>query len=65
MKQRGHTVSADKPYSGHVLRNELKNKSIKTVISRKATRKWHRMIVQSSIVMHTAIETLSNVASIA
>lgn len=29
MTRRGHTVLADKTYSGHFLRNELKNKGIK------------------------------------
>lgn len=32
MKRRGHAVLADKAYSGHALRNELKNKGIKIVI---------------------------------
>jgi len=31
MKHRGHAVLADKAYSGHALRNELKNKGIKAV----------------------------------
>ncbi|MGX8940050.1 IS5 family transposase [Symbiopectobacterium sp. Eva_TO] len=39
MKRRGHAVLADKAYSGHVLRNKLKNRGIKTVISRKSTEK--------------------------
>ncbi len=29
MKRRGHAVLADKAYSGHALRNELKRKGIK------------------------------------
>lgn len=58
MKRRGHAVVADKAYSGHMLRNELKNKGIKAVIPRKQMRNWHRMGVQSSIVMCTAIATL-------
>lgn len=36
MKRRGHVVLADKAYSGHALRNALKNKGIKTVIPRKS-----------------------------
>ncbi len=32
MKRRGHAVLADKAYSGHALRNELKRKGIKVVI---------------------------------
>ena len=39
MKRRGHAVLADKAYSGHVLRNELKNKGIKAVIPRKSNEK--------------------------
>ncbi|XYX41342.1 IS5 family transposase [Candidatus Erwinia dacicola] len=39
MKRRGHAVLADKAYSGHALRNELKNKGIKTVIPRKSNEK--------------------------
>ena len=39
MKRRGHAVLADKAYSGHTLRNELKNKGIKTVIPRKSNEK--------------------------
>lgn len=38
MKRRGHVVRAD-IYSGHALRNELKNKGIKTVIPRKSNEK--------------------------
>lgn len=34
MKRRDHVVLADKAYSGHVLRNELKNNGIKAVIPR-------------------------------
>ncbi|XYX40797.1 IS5 family transposase [Candidatus Erwinia dacicola] len=37
--RRGHAVLADKIYSGHALRNELKNKGIKTVIPRKSNEK--------------------------
>ena len=36
---RGHAVLADKAYSGHALRNELKRKGIKTVIPRKSNEK--------------------------
>lgn len=39
MKRRGHAVLADKAYSSHTLRNELKNKGIKTVIPRKSNEK--------------------------
>jgi len=39
MKRRGHAVLADKAYSGHVLRNELKNRCIKNVIPRKSNEK--------------------------
>lgn len=39
MKRRGHAVLADKAYSGHALRNELKSKGIKTVIPRKSNEK--------------------------
>lgn len=39
MKRRGHTVLADKAYSGRELRNELKNKGIKIVIPRKSSEK--------------------------
>ncbi|EAP9281382.1 IS5 family transposase [Salmonella enterica] len=39
MKRHGHAVLADKAYSGHALRNELKNKGIKTVIPRKSNEK--------------------------
>lgn len=39
MKRRGHAVLADKAYSGHVLRNELKRKGIKIVIPRKSNEK--------------------------
>ncbi len=39
MKQRGHVVLADKAYSGHALRNTLKNNGIKTVIPRKSNKK--------------------------
>lgn len=39
MKRRGHTVLADKAYSRHALRNELKNEGIKTVIPRKSNEK--------------------------
>ena len=36
MKRRAHAVLADKAYSGHALRNELKSKGIKIVIPRKS-----------------------------
>lgn len=39
IKRRGHAVLADKACSGHVLRYELKNKGIKTVIPRKPNEK--------------------------
>lgn len=39
MKRRGHVVLADKAYSGHVLRSELKKRGIKTVIPRKSNEK--------------------------
>lgn len=39
MKRRSHGVLADKAYSGHVLRNELKRKGIKIVIPRKSNEK--------------------------
>lgn len=39
MKRRGHAVLADKAFSGHTLRNELKRKGIKTVIPRKSNEK--------------------------
>lgn len=39
MKRRGHAVLADKAYSGHTLRYELKSKGIKTVIPRKSNEK--------------------------
>lgn len=39
MKRRGHAVLANKAYSGHALRNELKNKGIKAVIPRKSNEK--------------------------
>lgn len=39
MKRRGHAVLADKAYSGHALRNELKNSGIKAVIPRKTNEK--------------------------
>lgn len=39
MKRCGHAVLADKAYSGHALRNALKNKGIKTVIPRKSNEK--------------------------
>lgn len=39
MKRRGHAVLANKAYSGHTLRNEQKNKGIKTVIPRKSNEK--------------------------
>lgn len=65
MTRRGHTVLADKTYSGHFLRNELKNKGIKTVIPHKSNEKWHRMVVHSAIVMLTGIATLLNFALVA
>jgi transposase len=58
MKRRGYAVLADKAYSGHALRNELKSRGIKTVILENQMRKWRRMVVHSSIVMRTAIATL-------
>ncbi|HCU1555477.1 TPA: IS5 family transposase [Escherichia coli] len=39
IKRRGHVVLADKAYSGHTLRNELKNKGLKAVIPRKSNEK--------------------------
>lgn len=39
MKRRGNAVLADKAYSGHALRNALKNKGIKIVIPRKSNEK--------------------------
>lgn len=39
MKRRGYAVLADKAYSGHALRNELKRKGIKAVIPRKSNEK--------------------------
>lgn len=39
MKRRGYVVLADKAYSGHALRNELKRKGIKAVIPRKSNEK--------------------------
>ena len=39
MKRRGHAVLADKAYSGHALRNELKRRGIKVVIPRKSNEK--------------------------
>lgn len=39
MKRRGHAVLADKAYSEHSLRNELKRKGIKTVNLRKTNEK--------------------------
>jgi transposase len=38
MKRRGHAILADKAYSGHTLRNELK-KGIKIIIPRKSNEK--------------------------
>lgn len=38
MKRRGHAVLADKAYSGHAFRNELKRKGIKTVIRKRPAR---------------------------
>ena len=34
---------ADKAYSGHTLRNELKNKGLKAVIPENQMKKWHRL----------------------
>lgn len=65
MKRRGHTVLADKAYSGHALRNELKNNGIKAVIPENQMRKWHRMDVRSLIVMRTEIVTSLNGALVA
>ncbi|VEA68200.1 Transposase and inactivated derivatives [Serratia rubidaea] len=39
MKRHGHAVLADKAYSGHALRNELKNNGIKAVIPQKSNEK--------------------------
>lgn len=39
MKRCGYAVLADKAYSGHALRNELKRKGIKAVIPRKSNEK--------------------------
>ncbi len=39
MKRRGHAVLADKAYSRHALRNDLKDKCIKTFIPRKSNEK--------------------------
>lgn len=39
MKRRGHVVLANKDYSEHALRNELKRKGIKVVIPRKSNEK--------------------------
>ncbi|MGE0972117.1 IS5 family transposase [Klebsiella sp. WOUb02] len=39
IKRRGHAVLADKAYSGHALRNELKRRGIKVVIPRKSNEK--------------------------
>ncbi|MGE0971699.1 IS5 family transposase [Klebsiella sp. WOUb02] len=39
IKRRGHAVLADKAYSGHTLRNELKRRGIKVVIPRKSNEK--------------------------
>lgn len=39
MKRRGYAVLADKAYSGHALRNELKRRGIKVVIPRKSNEK--------------------------
>lgn len=60
MKRRGHAVLADKAYSGHALRYELKNKGIKAVIPRKSNEKWRRMVVHSSIALFTASAMLLN-----
>lgn len=39
MKRRGYAVLADKAYSGHALRRELKRRGIKAVISHKSNEK--------------------------
>lgn len=39
MKRRGHAALADKAYSGHAFRSELKSKGIKIVIPRKSNEK--------------------------
>lgn len=39
MKRRGHAVLADKAYSGHALRNELKSRDIKAALPRKSNEK--------------------------
>lgn len=39
MKRRGYAVLAEKAYSGHALRNQLKSRGIKTVIPRKSNEK--------------------------
>ncbi len=39
MKRRGYAVLADKAYSGHAQRNELKRQGIKAVIPRKSNEK--------------------------
>ncbi len=57
MRRRGNAVLADKAYSGHALRNELKRKGIKTVIPQNPMKKWQQMVVRNSIVMPTAIAT--------
>lgn len=62
MKRRGHAVLADKAYSGHALRNELKNKGIKPLSLANQMRKWRQMVVHSSIVILTVIAMLLNVA---
>lgn len=60
MKRCGHAVPADKACSGHVLRNELKNKGIKTFIPANQMRKWRRMVVLCLSVIPAAIATLLN-----
>ncbi|SPW28359.1 Transposase and inactivated derivatives [Edwardsiella tarda] len=65
MKRRGHAVLADKAYSGHALRNELKSRGIKPSFLANQMRKWRQMVVHSSIVMLTVIAMLLNVALVA
>ncbi len=58
LKRRGYAVLADKAYSGHALRSELKRKGIKVVIPRKSNKNWQQMVVHSLIVMLILIATL-------
>lgn len=57
MKRRGYAVLADKAYSGHALRNEVKRKRIKAVIPQKANGKWPLTGVHCLLVIPTAIAT--------